>query len=363
MKREQGYSLVELLVSMAIMTVVTGAIFQLVNPSQSTAQIQPEVQDMQQRMRVGTDSLFKDLVMAGAGPYQGALTGSLINYFAPILPRKTGFTDPDAYNVASPSRITITYVPNTYTQTTLSAAMPQPSAELKVDFDPNQPGCPNDGSCGFVEGDEVLIFDESGHFDTFSITNVQDSANHLQHRGQDLSYAYAPPNAMILKVKSYSFYLDTTTKQLMRYDGGTDDPTPIVDNVVDLRFEYFGDPNPPLAPKPTLGTANCLYDTLGNYTASGLTSLTTGGGSLAPLPLSMFTDGPFCGGGSNQFDVDLFRVRKLRVTLRIQTPNAVLRGRDTTLFANPGTSVTGQKYIPDMVTSFEVTPRNMNLGR
>jgi hypothetical protein len=153
--------------------------------------------------------------------------------------------------------------------------MPQPSAELKVDFDPSQPGCPADGSCGFVEGDEVLIFDESGHFDTFSITNVQDSANHLQHRGQDLSYSYAPPNAMILKVKSYSFYLDTTTKQLMRYDGGTDDPTPIVDNVVDLKFEYFGDPNPPLAPKPTLGTANCLYDTLGNYTASGLTTLTT----------------------------------------------------------------------------------------
>jgi prepilin-type N-terminal cleavage/methylation domain-containing protein len=363
MRREDGFSLVEMLVSMTIMLIITGAIFRLVSPSQASAQIQPEVQDMQQRMRVGTDALFKELVMAGAGPYQGALTGSLINYFAPILPRKTGFSNPDGYNVASSNRITITYVPNTYTQTTLSASMPQPSAEIKVDFDPNQPGCPADGSCGFQNNDEVLIFDESGHFDAFTITEVQQSANHLQHRGQDLSYAYAPPHAMILKVKSYSFYLDTTTNQLMRYDGGDDAPTPIVDNVVDLKFEYFGDPNPPAAPVPTLGTENCLYDTLGNYKLSGMTTLSTGGGSLAPLPLSMFTDGPFCGGGSNQFDVDLFRVRKLRVTLRVQTPNAVLRGRDTTLFANPGTSIAGQKFIPDMVTSFEVAPRNMNLSR
>ena len=94
-----------------------------------------------------------------------------------------------------------------------------------------------------------------------------------------------------------------------------------------------------------------------------MTTLTTGGGSLSPLPVSMFADGPWCGGGSNQFDADLYRVRKVKVTLRIQTPLAALRGRDSTLFANPGTSVSGQKFIPDLVTSFEIAPRNMNLGR
>ena len=77
------------------MLTVTGAIFGLMDPAQGTAQAQPEVADMQQRMRVGTESLFKELVMAGAGPYQGATTGSLINFFAPILPRRTGLTGPD----------------------------------------------------------------------------------------------------------------------------------------------------------------------------------------------------------------------------------------------------------------------------
>ena len=36
----------------------------------------------------------------------------------------------------------------------------------------------------------VIIFDTTGHFDTFTITQVQDAAGHLQHRGQDLNYAY-----------------------------------------------------------------------------------------------------------------------------------------------------------------------------
>ena len=111
MKHEKGYSLVEMLVSMAIMTVVTGAVFQLVNPSQSTAQIQPEVQDMQQRMRVGVDALFKSIMMAGAGPYQGATTGSLMGFFAPVIPRKTGYLSPDGSHSAYTDRITMTFVP------------------------------------------------------------------------------------------------------------------------------------------------------------------------------------------------------------------------------------------------------------
>ncbi|PYR90342.1 MAG: hypothetical protein DMF84_20725 [Acidobacteria bacterium] len=359
MTREHGYSLIEVLVSMAIMMVITGAIFQLVNPSQSTAQIQPEVQDMQQRMRVGADTLFKDLVMAGAGPYQGAVTGSLMGFFAPIIPRRTGKTSPDSYTAAFDDRLTITYVPNTYSQTSITDPMPSPSAELKV---ANQANCPaGQELCGFHEGDEVIIFDSSGHFDTFTITQVQDSAGHLQHRGQDFSYGYQP-GASITQVKSHTYYFDSTNRQLRDYDGDDGD-YPVVDNVVGLKFEYFGDPSPPTVPKPPSGVANCLYDSLGNYTASSMTTLTTGGGSLSPLPVSMFADGPWCGGGSNQFDADLYRVRKVKVTLRIQTPLAALRGRDSTLFANPGTSVSGQKFIPDLVTSFEIAPRNMNLGR
>ena len=84
--------------------------------------------------------------------------------------------------------ITLVYIPNTYSQTTISSAMPNVSAELKVT---NQPNCPSGQElCGFTEGMEVIIFDTSGNFDTFTITQVQDDAAHLQHHGQDLSYLY-----------------------------------------------------------------------------------------------------------------------------------------------------------------------------
>ena len=67
LRTESGYSLVELLISSAIMLVVTGAVFGLVSPSQGTASTQPEVSDLQQRSRVASEVLFKELVMAGAG--------------------------------------------------------------------------------------------------------------------------------------------------------------------------------------------------------------------------------------------------------------------------------------------------------
>jgi hypothetical protein len=356
---ESGYSLVELLVSTAIMLTVTGAIFSLMNPAQGNAQTQPEVSDMQQRMRVGNETLFKELVMAGAGPYQGSVTGSLVNFFAPVFPRRLGRQNPDAATVFKDDTITLSYVPNSYSQTTISAAMPNVSAELKVTAQSN---CPADGDqlCGFHDGMDVIIFDMSGNFDLFTVTKSQDAAAHLQHRGQDeLSKAY-DVGANITQIVSNTFYLNTTTHQLMRYNGGDND-VPLVDNVVDLKFEYFGDPNPPKVPKPPANEANCLYDVNGNY--ANLATLSPDNGSLAALPAAMLIDGPMCGGGSNQFDADLLRIRKVRVTMRVQAANPALRGSDTTLFRNPGTSRGGERFVPDYTISFEVAPRNLNLTR
>jgi len=355
---EAGFTLAELLVSTAIMLVVTGAVFGLMNPSQGIAQVQPEVADLQQRMRVGADAMFKELVMAGAGPYQGSSTGSLIQFFAPILPRRVGNLNPDAYNVARTDAITISYIPNSYSQTTIVAAMPNVSAELKVSDQQNCP--PGQQLCGFSDGMEVIIFDTSGNFDVFTITRVQDDAGHLQHRGEDLTYPYQP-GASVTQIRSMTFYLDRANRQLRQYDGASSD-VPLVDNVVDLRFDYFGDPNPPLAPKPPPGIDNCLYDAAGNYDA-GMATLAPDEGSLASLPYAMLNDGPWCGGGANRYDADMLRVRKVRVVLRMQVASPSLRGRDRTLFVNPGGADQSQKVVPDYMARFDVSPRNLNLAR
>jgi hypothetical protein len=357
---ESGYSIVELLISTAIMLTVTGAIFSMVNPSQGNAQAQPEVADLQQRMRVGSEVLFKELLVAGAGPYQGPVTGSLIGFFAPILPRRVGETNADPANGAASfqsDRITITYIPNSYSQTTISASMPNVSAELKVT---DQPNCPADDQlCGFSAGMDVIIFDTSGHWDSFTITHVQADAAHLQHRGQNLNYPYEA-GASVTQVVTYTYYLDRATNQLKRYDGHTTEVA-LVDNVVDLRFQYFGDPNPPRVPKPSLGVANCLYDVAGTYIGPPVLPATDG--SLAELTAAILTDGPYCGSGDNQFDVDLLRMRKVKVTMRLQAASASLRGNDPARFTNRGTAAGGDKYVPDYQTQFEVSPRNLNLTR
>lgn len=369
LRSESGYSLVELLISSAIMLVVTGAIFGLMNPSQGTASTQPEVADVQQRTRVASEVLFKELVMAGAGVYQGPVTGSLINFFAPVMPRRVGRTNPDGPTDAFDDVVTLSYIPNTYSQTTITSPMPNVSAELKV---MDRPNCPQSHQlCGFEEGMDVIVFDATGNFDLFTITEVQDAAAHLQHRGQDLSFPYET-GASVTQIVSNTYYWcspvasrtcpdDATAWQLRMYDGFSRD-VPLVDNVVGLRFEYFGDPNPPLKPQPPLGLANCLYDAAGGYIGPSVLAKTDG--SLAELPLAMLKDGPWCGAAtsSNRFDADLLRIRKIRITLRVQVADSSLRGSDSR-WVNTGTATGGAREVPDYTVTFDVTPRNLNLAR
>jgi len=403
---DRGFTLIELLVVVVIMLVVTGAIFALVDPSRGTFRAQPEVADIQQRMRVGVDMLSKDLVMAGAGVYMGVGSGSLINFFAPVLPFRTGELYPnEPLERYFPDRITITYVPNTPSQAAVRDAMPQASANVKANQQSScgaggaQIMCPDgsasDGTlCGFCVGDRAAIFDDTGSFDFFTITQLQaDNTNGnpgplVQHRRQDISKRYCadpvPPmpncqdpghNPQLAKVETHTYFWcgpGSTAgpcpddlpppalpgRRLMHYAGDLTPPIAIADNVVDLQFQYFGDPNPPV--------------TVGCPAALTLPVLPSNGSSLVELTEAMLRDGPFCPDPAhpNSFDADLYRVRKVRVLLRVQTGLDDLRGRDPAgavgprdLFRIDGFSSAGTRFVPDYELSFEITPRNMNLGR
>ncbi len=109
----------------------------MINPNTATSQTQPEVMDMQQRARIGADMLSRDLIMAGAGVYPGPQTGALSNFFAPIIPRRMGRQGADAYTVVRTDAVTISYIPNTYSQTTIRHDMPH--AVRRVE---GRPTCP-----------------------------------------------------------------------------------------------------------------------------------------------------------------------------------------------------------------------------
>jgi len=83
---------------------------------------------------------------------------------------------------------------------------------------------------------------------------------------------------------------------------------------------------------------------------------------LAALPLAILNDGPWCGDGNNRFDADLFRVRKVRVTLRVQASSTTFRASGSE-FSVGGINTSALKNLPDYSVVFEISPRNMNLGR
>ncbi len=354
---QSGFSLVEALIALALLVTVMGAVFGILNPGAIAAQTQPETIDLQQRARVAMDALQRDLHMAGAGLRAGPAPGPLSHFFAAVVPRRMGLQGSDVYNVARADVITVHRLSAGFVQTTLRDPMASGASSLSV----NEPGhCPSrNGACGLAPDTTVVVFDQAGQSDWFTIGQLLSPlATVLPH--QSSSAAAYPPGAYVAQAEADTYWHDPVTRQLRHYDGYQTD-VPVVDNVVGLSFEYLGDPDPPVRPKPALGTANCLYDASGNV-LPGLSRLSAQGGSLAELPLPILNDGPWCGAGDTRFDADLLRIRAVRVRIRLQAGQAAHRSTGTE-YAVPGSSRSAQRSVPDFSAAFVVAPRNLNLGR
>ncbi|MCA1560393.1 MAG: hypothetical protein LC804_09050 [Acidobacteria bacterium] len=61
------------------------------------------------------------------------------------------------------------------------------------------------------------------------------------------------------------------------------------------------------------------------------------------------------------YDADLLRVRAVRITLRLQTSDTVMRGADALRFRNPGQALHSGQQVPDVTLMFSVIPRNLEL--
>ena len=96
----RGFSFIELVVSIALLLMVAGSMFDFVHSARGVFEIDLERADMHQRVRVGMDALFRDLVMAGAGLQIPA-----------VVPFRRGLVDPDPPESGFPDRISVVYVP------------------------------------------------------------------------------------------------------------------------------------------------------------------------------------------------------------------------------------------------------------
>jgi hypothetical protein len=214
-----GFSFIELVVSMAIMLAVASSMFGLVHSARIVFEIDLERADMQQRARVSTAALFRDLVMAGAGLQTPA-----------IAPLRRGEENPDRPGSVFSDRISVRYVP------------PNAAAREAV----------------------------------------------------TITYALRADAAGVL--------------QLRRYDGRTTD-LPVVDQIADLRFEYFD--------------------------ASG-----------QQIPIERFADGPWVPDPvtADPFDVDLQTICRVRALVRVR----------------PARTFAGVP-LADLDVRIDVSPRNLNL--
>jgi hypothetical protein len=389
---EKGFSLVEALMAAMLSLVVAATVFTLMQPSNGLFASELESSDMQQRLRVAEGTLARNLMAAGAGVYAGRQSGPLVMFVPPVLPFREGARGGDPVGTFASDRITILSVPATTAQTILS----QPLAPGDLTFSPagaEDGGCGvGDPMCGFSPNAQVLVFDESGHYDLFTIAAVNGSIASLSlDRASNTMTTSYPAGSKVVQVESHTYYLKTDVAarsgQLMHYDGSNNPDVPIVDNVVGLRFEYDGDSKPPTmtrplddvsSPQTTYGAPprtvsppfaageNCLFVNDGSPTpAPRLPQLGSGSWSMVPLTAAQLTDGPWCpdDANPNRWDADLLRIRKIRVTLRVQAAVAALRGPASALFANPGTSSGGSRFVPDLEIRFQISPRNLNPGR
>jgi hypothetical protein len=190
-------------------------------------------------------------------------------------------------------------------------------------------------------------------FDVFTVTGT--SAG-LAHGLPDPTFSrpYPKEATRVMPVRQRVYYLDAASKRLMVYDGYQSD-VPLADNIVALRFEYFVDPWASSVPRPPEGEGNCVY-----AAATPAVPLLTefGGPVLVPAGATLLTDGPVCGLSPHQFDGDLLRIRRVRVTIRAQVADRSLRGSGSD-YVTPGVSASAANSVPDFEVTFDVTPRNL----
>jgi hypothetical protein len=238
------------------------------------------------------------------------------------------------------------------------------------------------------------VYDDTGSYDTFRVLATQPGSLQLQHTMADTPQSYAA-EARIVEASIHTYYLKadpaTDTFQLMHYDGVASDAA-VVDHVVGLVFEYFGEPAPPrlvrpvtdptgpwttYGPKPpqpgVQSTAypageNCVFQTdpSGTQQVPRLATLGDGvGTTLVRLTMAQLGDGPWCPDAVNahRYDADLLRIRRISVTVRLEAALSALRGPAGSLFTRGGTARAASRWLPDQEVRFDVAPRNLNIGR
>ena len=287
-------------------------------------------------------------MLAGSGPHP-TLDVAVARLRAPVLPALVGHRHPPtAGTTFAADAVTMLYSPPRSPAAPLASPLAGPAAEVQLA--PGPARCrAGVTTCAFEAGSLALVFDRTGHSDIVRVTRVFDGALRVQPIGGGSVRAFAA-GASIVPLELRSYYHDRAAAQLRYQDGWLTD-LPVLDDVVGLTLRYFGGGPLPAGAGGDGPAAACLQG-LPPHAPQGR----AGSNAARELAPSSLLDGPRCG-GRLPYDVDLFRIRRVRVEIRLQVSSAWLRGRDPFLFARPGPARDGRRQVPDLTGVFDVALR------
>ncbi|MFC1853863.1 prepilin-type N-terminal cleavage/methylation domain-containing protein [candidate division CSSED10-310 bacterium] len=266
---EAGFTLIEMLVVLAITSVIFAAIFWSLTFQQMSAQRQTSLADIYDNQRFGMDIIQRYIRIAGlnmnAQKFSSAILG-LMN-FQPL-------SHEDAWSQGT-DRLTVSYIYDNDDcgPVDLSATMPRTSAELKCET-LNQCWIDKKGP-PMIEFQALIIDPTESYATLFVITMIQTS-DHIQHNTgttsigiqnatNDLGYHYPKGSTilMIERAEQQRFFIDFVTDpghpRLAMENLNTNVVVHLATDVEDLQFAFATDSN----------DDNLIDDVNGNGTIDG----------------------------------------------------------------------------------------------
>ncbi|MYD86647.1 MAG: hypothetical protein F4018_00650 [Acidobacteria bacterium] len=330
--------LIELLVSVGIVLGLLGIVFALVDPSGGALAVQSLTADVHQRQRTTLGEIHRHLLLAGSGPLPGA-NGVVAHLRPAVAPALRGAAVDSAPGV---DRVSVLYAVPGASGARLAGLLAGSPAGVRL---LPVAGCTL--PCGLTErsGGLAVVYDATGRSDLYRVTELEGADAVLERLAGGGGFYGA--GSLIVPVLVRGYYHDADAEQLRLHNGAGSD-LPVVDGVVDFAVRYFGVAQPTLPPPvgPAAVTAPCLA------AAAAAEAPASGVGVLSPALLS---DGASCAAGGTPFDVDLFRIRRVRVEVTLRAADAARRLPAT---GSPLTPVRNAA-VRDVVAGVDVAPRSL----
>jgi prepilin-type N-terminal cleavage/methylation domain-containing protein len=363
-----GFTLVELLVALAVIGLGIGAVAMLATAVLGAFSTESVAAEVQQRARAGLHVLVEDVRDAGMGFLQlpSEAPGGGVPALAPDV------WTPSVWGVGASSGVVgVWRAPRDASQARLAIGVAPRESRLRLvrpQFCP-----PSSSTCGFAAGDALMIYTTQGRVETATVRQVLAPLElDLVAPVSDAWPAGAAVSAVI--AHSYEPRGDPATGllQLVRRRGGGP-ATPVIDFVTRFDVEWWSDGGTPTVvvgagggeyattgptPPPVAvvdhvawpAGENCAFarDAAGVATWRGAAA----GASPAAIPLTALADGPWCPapGAPTRWDADLMRVTSVRVRLGIAAADASLRPHSGLgLRRGPG-----MRSVPDFVVELLV---------